>query len=319
MGTDTNAQELNKRLKLYADWGDLVRQQEETTNRVTTPLYHYTNMVSLQGMIEHEKMWLTSIFHVNDPSEFSHGLKSATLGLAQCLEDYKDRPAAAEFCKELWGLVETDYGKTFSFFIGSFSRTPNDLPQWRSYADNGRGVAIKVAPEWFHPSPADRSRPEEAYMVAPVVYSANKAQRRQYTALAKAAEVVANAEADGLLEAKEVRQEFFVRLRIQVAIFVLWNALTTKHPAYKSEAETRLILLSDVGRLAPVTKTRLRGSELVPYVPIEFPLRRPGVLLEVMVGPAAGEPARTAVARLLRANGFDPTNIVTKSDIPYRA
>jgi hypothetical protein len=100
---------------------------------------------------------------------------------------------------------------------------------------------------------------------------------------------------------------------------LIWNCLTTKHPAYAHEREVRLILLGLTSSLAPYVTTRLRGSEIVPYVPHQLPLKKEGSLAGIVVGPAAPVDAVRTVRTLLRSLGYDPELPVSRSDIPYRA
>jgi len=96
-------------------------------NKVTAPFFHYTNMAGLTAIINSQQIWLTSIFHLNDPSELGHGADIA-LAILNSEADRGDHVVKA-FCAQ-----------TF------FSRRGDDLGQWRAYADNSRGVAIGLAP-----------------------------------------------------------------------------------------------------------------------------------------------------------------------------
>jgi hypothetical protein len=107
--------------------------------------------------------------------------------------------------------------------------------------------------------------------------------------------------------------------RTVIASPLIWNCLTTKHPAYAHEREVRLILLGLTASLAPYITTRLRGSEIVPYVPHQLPLKKKGSLAGIVVGPATPVDAVRTVRTLLRSLGYDPELPVSRSDIPYRA
>jgi len=67
----------------------------------------------------------------------------------------------------------------------------------------------------------------------------------------------------------------------------------------------------------PYIKTRLRGSEIVPYIPHPRPIREPGIIVEIVVGPAAGPDAERTVRTMLDAFGINPET--NRSRIPYRA
>jgi hypothetical protein len=56
---------------------------------------------------------------------------------------------------------------------------------------------------------------------------------------------------------------------------LIWNCLTSKHPAYAHESEVRLVIMGTPGDLAPHVSSRRRGSEVVPYIAHSMPLREP--------------------------------------------
>jgi hypothetical protein len=65
--------------------------------------------------------------------------------------------------------------------------------------------------------------------------------------------------------------------------------------------------------------TRLRGSEIVPYIPHPKPVREPDMIAEIVVGPAAGPDAERTVRTMLDSFSIDPKIPIGRSDIPYRA
>ena len=100
---------------------------------------------------------------------------------------------------------------------------------------------------------------------------------------------------------------------------LIWNCLTSKHPAYQHEQEVRLVIMGTPERLAPFVTTRYRGSEIVPYIPQPMPLREPGNILEIVVGPAAPTDTERTLRTMLGTLGIDPNVHICRSDIPYRA
>lgn len=310
--------ELAKHLKGFADWTEQVRLADEASHIVTEPLYHYTNMAGLKGIVESQTMWLTSIFHLNDPSELAHGLEIALQHLNHCGSRNALSPTAG-FCRNMRHILTAEFGARFGFFVGSFSRSAEDLAQWRAYADDGRGVCIEIAPEWFKPKDYSAPKSQDAYIVAPVLYKRDDALGRQHAAIDRAIAAITAAQAARLLSDPKEQSHFLGELGIHLAPPLLWNALTTKHPAYEHEAETRVVLLNRIERLSPITRTRVRGSDIVSYVPIDLPLSSPGILRRVMVGPAARDQAETGVENLLRAHGIAPGELVSRSEVPYRS
>jgi hypothetical protein len=72
-------------------------------------------------------------------------------------------------------------------------------------------------------------------------------------------------------------------------------------------------------RVLPYVTTRLRGSELVPYIPQPMPLREPRNIFEIVIGPAAPADTERTLRTMLTSLGIDPEVDITRSGIPYRA
>ncbi|WP_428673817.1 DUF2971 domain-containing protein [Reyranella sp.] len=309
-------------LEEFRRWDDERRKAEEKRTRVSSPLHHYTDMAGLVGIIGSAKLWFTGIFHMNDPSELHHGSDLAREHLFDIMQD-EPSPQTSEFCAVLLKYLDGTFGSAFSFFVTSFSQTPDDLAQWQTYADDGRGVAIEVAPDWLKPDPsrvweAGVSDPREFYSVAAVVYNEAEAKQRQKEAIDTAIYALKCAEKWDLLVDEADRKAFLKELRVCLGVPLLWSLITTKHHAYHHEAETRLILANSVSVLAPYVCSRARGSQIVSYVPVDFPIASAGVLRRIWIGPAAAEGAERGVADLLRAKGINPDRVVRRSTIPYR-
>jgi hypothetical protein len=129
----------------------------------------------------------------------------------------------------------------------------------------------------------------------------------------------ANANAD-LLADKSIGIPFMYQfVREIIASPLIWNCLTSKHPAYEHEQEVRLVMMGTPAAVAPFVTTRFRGSEIVPYIPQPMPLHVQHKIAEIVVGPAAPPDAERTVRTMLRSIGIDWDFPISRSDIPYRA
>jgi hypothetical protein len=105
-------------------------------------LYHYTNDAGLSGIIESGQLWFTDIFALNDPSELRHGLSIAIDVLKS--RATAARPEIATFASILERFdLDAGIEAAGHFFICCFSGNGDDLGQWRAYANNGQGFALK--------------------------------------------------------------------------------------------------------------------------------------------------------------------------------
>jgi hypothetical protein len=107
-------------------------------------LYHYTNDQGLLGILKNRSLWLTDIFALNDPSELKHGIECACDVLTDAA---KEGPPELRYFSDCFNQVflkdfDQNAPQLATHHIGCFSCAPDDLGQWRAYADNGRGYML---------------------------------------------------------------------------------------------------------------------------------------------------------------------------------
>ena len=293
----------------------LVAEQEAT--KITQPLYHYTNAPGLRGIVESQKVRLTGYPYLNDPSELIYGMGIVHKLLKEISEETHDG-LVDMFCQIVNNVFQHEnFSDTFGFYIASFSRARNDLGQWRAYADNGRGFALGLAPHLFMAVENPNPQPTE-YVVMPVVYGRENAERRYRVAI-KAAAAVVQANRPHL-EDKIVGIPFLRVMANQlISGQLIAISLATKHEAYSHEQEVRLVMIGTCDHQKSYINTRVRGSEIVPFIEGDMPLRDKNGIFEIVVGPAAALSAKDAVRSLLQSFGIELGDRIYASDIPYRA
>jgi len=305
---------LDARLK-----SDLFLEQESGT--INQPLYHYTSIASLRGILTSTSFWFTDYRHLNDPTELVHGVSTA-ISVAKAIGMTRAGPVT-EFLSLLIDLLRRqnfDSG-LLQFFTCSFSSSRDDLKQWQAYGDNGRGIAIGLSPALFAIEDRIDIAPDERVFVGTVRYQPEAIKKRYAKALHHAVRVVDAAGKTvwfrGMVQA--ARNLFYRNIANElVASAWIWHSLTSKHDAYEHEKETRLVMIGSNGMLDPFIKTRMRGKEVVPYIPHRMPLKRNGSLAEIIIGPAAPEGAKQAVEDILAELGVEGKVAVNRSPIPYR-
>ncbi len=143
----------------YHSWSDQYFRNVEARSRVKTPRFHYTNFRGLDGILKSGQIWFTDYRHLNDQTELMHGI-----GLAKAMLMRRARVGGLHGVLYGWIddlLTRRNFGRALWFFIASFSRHPDDLHQWRSYADDGRGVAIGFSAKLFQPIDAKQVDPRK--------------------------------------------------------------------------------------------------------------------------------------------------------------
>ncbi len=119
--------------------GDDLNAAGETSPQAQT-IYHYTDLRSALAIIESGHFWFTERAHLNDTLELQYGLRIGHEMFEEAVR--KAGPTVpqqvADHLMGEIGIGLIEYG----FRVASFSSVPDDMSQWRSYADDGRGVCL---------------------------------------------------------------------------------------------------------------------------------------------------------------------------------
>ena len=293
-------------------------ESQQKADGVEQPLYQYTTAAGLKGIFETEQLWFTDYRFHNDPDEFRYGKKLAVEALNTLAEpNYFANP----LINSVRSILTSDQlDSALDVFLACFTRKRNDLGQWRAYGDNGRGFAIGFAPKMFEiKDPAFKKHIEKTFLGS-VVYNETEALSRHREAIGWARDEFLKAARSNphLMKPSGNRNAFVREMRNSlIAQPLIWYSLTAKHHAYRDEYEVRQVLLGAGDDLKPYIQTRVRGSEIVPYVAVPWRVRDAGMIKEIVVGPAASLGAEEAVKAMLRSYRVNGVK-VTRSKIPYR-
>lgn len=296
-------------------------QARDIEDAVTKPLYHYTDRNGLKGIVNNQQIWLTHYRYLNDTSELSFGMDIAREVLKEVGQEFG--PKVQVFCDMVVNLFSLEnLSNTIDVYVASFSRKSDDLNQWRSYGDNGRGFAFGFSPGLFAVDTPPGQEPHRNVFVAPVHYGKVSGRRHHRPAIESAARIVAETvETQAHLMRDRAKGLPFLdaMARSLIAGELLLNSLTLKHDAFESEEEVRLFILGESTKLAPYVSKRPRNGGAVPFIKTPMPIRQPGRITEILVGPSAPADAEEIARGLLRPFLRDRGNIVRRSRIPYRA
>jgi hypothetical protein len=304
-----------KQFRLFQAWWDETLNRQGQEQLVRSPLYHYTNATGLLGIIKNEEIWLTGMSHLNDPSELDYGLKIACEIIEA--EASGNHPLAKEVCRRFIAM-HAGLKDFLGFFVSSLSKIPDDLGQWRAYGDNGRGFALGLAPHLFHPVKLGDQKPNERTYLTDVVYGRERAEERFREPIMRAIEDISTATPEHF-KTLEDANNFCKDWSTALTISIFWYALQVKHKAYKQEGETRLIINAERAELTPYIDIRSRGSALVPFIRSPMPVKTPGSITEIVIGPSAEAGAEDSLRTLLLSLGLSADIRLWRSDIPYRA
>lgn len=275
-------------------------------------IFHYTSDVGLEGILDKKELWLTDLFNLNDPSELIFGLDIFAKFVS---ERVKFAGQLADLIKQkLDALRNPDrLRETANFFSLSMSWHENDLAQWRSYADNGRGFALEF----------DRTLLDEVSKICiervksiPICYDESKLQ----AALTGIADVALNCINKFTTEPDlMIASEYGVsRVILTVTRYAIVSSLYFKHEAYVQERELRYL---EINRQTDIDfSVRKRSYEIIAYRPFKWFQKGKQPLRSIVVGPAGGAKSLQFARDCLRLHGKELGEVtIRESGLPYRA
>ena len=297
----------------FAKWanGELLSEQRNSTP--SAPLYHYTGEESLRGILQGQKLWCFSHLHQSDPTEFQYSLAIAR----RIIKEEARRShaiVASNFCLCVDDMLAANgLAGPFDFYLFSLSRHRDHGPQWRAYGDLGHGFAIGFGPALLQPDKDDLY--EEANRnihVGRVIYGEDATGKRHRRAITRAAEITKRVgTANHLLlgRPKPMLEYLAAMSRELLSRLLIWECITAKDAGYADEQEVRGIILNTKKKFDPYRREHKGRS----YVEHEMPLKAPGSIAEILVGPRAPPDATAAVKELLRVEGYPDTVPVRRS------
>jgi hypothetical protein len=234
---------------------EIVNEFARGLEAVPTPsvIYHYTDGAGLRGILESGKLWFTDIFNLNDPTALRYGFQPA-IELLQA-RAREGPPEMEQFAKNTIAMLRGEIEQIAHFFVCCFSKSPDDLGQWRAYADNGRGFAIGFgAPMLERMFCRLGDDPVPGHMTFPVTYDDDQLREMYGRIIAMVAPLV-SAPRGRDLSADEIN-DYMSDVMLSLCVPIIRAALFFKHKAYENEQEYRFFQLHRAG---PVPDLKFRG------------------------------------------------------------
>ncbi|HET9100652.1 MAG TPA: DUF2971 domain-containing protein [Acidobacteriaceae bacterium] len=272
-------------------------------------IYHYTTEMGLWGILKSGKLWLTDIFSLNDPSELEHGLNLANEKLDKKAEE--DPAKYREIVKGFRTLHIREDHNLPRFFVCSFSKSGDDLGQWRGYAADGRGYAIGFKTTCLKARFGKRKSETSDGGEFLVEYQDDKLAdiygRLIDLVLAEVSTIGQN-DPD---YCSDLRKLYF-RLVLNASVYF-------KHEAYCNEQEYRFLNIEMAPQSHSILK-RVRNFELIDYKQFDWRSAGTDVLKKIAIGPAADfEKSKRFAEDCLRESSIDIASVeISQSKIPYK-
>lgn len=314
-------------------------------------VYHYTDANALLCILDDCAIRATDFRHLNDTQEIEY----AWCEFLTALKDRQDAPTefSDAYKAQLQAIKNADAENLKllgdSVFVACFSESPDDLNQWRSYAEDGRGVALGfnrekigvVKAQYNYHTPTGPVPVLAANTKQPIKWNAFL-QKVEYGPAARekaVAQVLWKVEKHcGTNDVGDVAQK--IANCIPLIPLTLIELSLIKGEGFESEREWRLPILEHFGLSSvPMMSAfaKVEGLEMFARGPImtldvQFSKGGPGAikphtslafdksaLVEVVVGPNVPDRQLTAatVKRALFRHGFLQTE-VKESTLSYR-
>ncbi len=284
----------------------------------TNQLWHYTSIDGAHGILSNATLRFTDILHLNDPGETVRGIKIYEEICKRNLSKFSDRPVQA-LLKPMAESFARAAHEPHRFYVASFSKAEDDLPQWIAYGANATGCAIELSPKAFQ-SPAITHANGSAPMIFAMSYDESDL-REQLEKLVQIA-VQSVLKPKGQFANDEIHA-FLTDLASQVSLNALLLILGHKSDRYEHEREIRaLIIRRRNDETAKHVKTRVStGPRVVPYLDYDLNLFE-GLGL-IKLGYRAHELNELGFEELLDSSGLklrlvDGTTRIVRSKVEYR-
>ncbi|MFZ4861007.1 DUF2971 domain-containing protein [Sphingobacterium sp. Mn56C] len=111
-------------------------------------LYHYTTIQGFQGIIDNSEIWMSSLFYLNDKSEYKLGVELLKKHLNIYKNGFSVLKATKYFVEALESAIQYIESNK-SIFILSLTANNNLLSQWRGYTNNGIGINLGFKKDFF--------------------------------------------------------------------------------------------------------------------------------------------------------------------------
>lgn len=311
----------------------VVRDFRDRRHEMLTGLVHYTNFDAFHSIISNNEIWFSPAISMNDYDEIVRGkeliIKFSSDGDA--LESIFRR--IKSFSEELFTKCREDFHSfqledAFNTYISCWSscdiekRTHDNLTMWRSYTNNGNGVAIVIDPRALG---LDEDFAAEVNS-CPVFYETEDdfaCRSREH--LSNYMDQIEKIGLESVLKNIDIATQAFIDICFHLAIshkhtgFVAekeWRFYWRKHRSNDEKLHSYLTPKLTPRGLFSHFCLRLEPNESVNKTDLD--MRR--FVKEVMVGPTTDKVLkRNSVEQLLLLNGFDrETTVVSMSDIPFR-
>jgi Protein of unknown function (DUF2971) len=292
----------------------------------TSKIWHYTDVAGAMAIIESGRLWFTERAHLHDTLELRHGVRIAQQMFDASVQQIRPnvpQSVTDHLMEEIeTGLVE------YGYWIVGFSYKNDDLPQWRNYADEGKGVCLgfsvddldmlQFASRFEEPISKDLN-----CLRFPVKYDETELRRRLRPYVDLGVNLLASVGCHGKPSYSDpdgVARRYERDLLQHMMSGLYLNSMMHKHEAFKQEEEYRLGISACRPKVEPsfLHRVRARGGEIVSYLDLSIP-NWPAGLVDIRIGPAAVPRLEEQLSTVFRSHGITVMPKMERSKLPSRS
>lgn len=278
--------------------------------KATMPLFHYTGIGGLLGIVGARAVWASHAYYMNDSREIIHAAE-VLQGILRNTED-KFQDEEQVFVRQFCDWLNTFRRVAYHVFVFALSEQPSLLSQWRSYAPHGKGVSLG-----FAPATVNHILGSKGFRLAKCIYASTEHAELMQGLLQKML-VTFRQRLPSLDTTKGHESQKYHGFLEEFRGDVLQVMAIIKHPAFREEQEWRIVSPYFAKYTVPEVRFREGASMLLPYVELKLPEpSRNSWFTKVVLGPSADvNLSHSALSSYLSNQGV--CNLTENSGIPLR-
>ncbi|MEO5338107.1 MAG: DUF2971 domain-containing protein [Magnetospirillum sp. WYHS-4] len=298
------------------------------SNKKSTPpksLVHYAPPDVLHSILEGGVLWATDLRYTNDLSEISHSVQVVSSAFNNKITADNKRNCRKIKTNTLDGFLAcpvafvterfADWMNHFDYYSVSFCETERKISQWRAYAADGTGVALKFDVSW---TGKDQNETGEWTRIR-VMYDDTPLEDISRRAIDFLETLVKSRELKNLRKvqnAEKIVQYLITTTLVHLGPFMM----RFKHNFFHEEDEWRIARVFVKGDETADIRHHSRRGVFTPYIPLPYRLRMKDrtkeageaakggpvpVLTEVILGPRADSRNKDSLEAFFARKGAD--------------
>ncbi|MFN3093306.1 DUF2971 domain-containing protein [Bacillus pumilus] len=275
------------------------------------PLYHYTSVYGLEGILEHKVVWVSHTDFLNDKTERLYSENIITELVKEKFEtklsaELKKEPRIKTILDNMLGIFQN---RSVPTFVLSLSTNKDSNLLWSNYSKDD-GYNIKFDPEFLKNSDEiqieDKLREVGIIFKSKVIYD----EEKHIQALSELADHYVEHFHNG----GQSEEEFKEKLR---AMHIAFEVIASffKDSCFQQEEEWRIVFFTKTDDLK--VNHRIMNGAFIPYVKLSFDKNK---VKGVTIGPKNNlDICEEGLKSFLETKKYDLETVeINRSKIPYR-